>query len=91
MVRYQSENASTWWPTYGLAKMELDAEVQLDEAVVTHFPILGIRGMMISHESSTSEIPRANYTNMAAFGMIPSGGLAFNSFNISQRFFRVPS
>ena len=55
--------------------MELDAEVQLDEAVVAHFPILGIRGIMISHESSTSEIPRANYTEMAAFGMMPSGGL----------------
>ena len=55
--------------------MESDAEVQLDEAVVTHFPILGIRGMMISHESSTAEIPRANYTNMAAFGMTPSGAL----------------
>lgn len=49
--------------------MELDAEVQLDEAVVAHFPILGIRGL------STSEIPRANYTNMAAFGMIPPWGL----------------
>lgn len=49
---YQSENASIWWATYGLAKMELDAEVQLDEAVVAHFPLLGIRGMIISHESS---------------------------------------
>ena len=26
--------------------------------------------MVISHASSTSEIPRANYTNMAAFGEI---------------------
>lgn len=64
--------------------MELDAEFQLDEAVVAHFPILGIRGM------STSEIPRANYTNMAAFGMISSGGLQLFQYQPTL-FFRVPS
>ena len=35
---------------------------------LTHFSIVGIKGMMVSYASSTSEIPKANYTNMAAFG-----------------------